>query len=169
MATRKKPRLYGDPATSLFSLLNNLRLKYKDHNKEKPTLRYVEIPDFGLIIKFSDTTVFNVSGYVGYSVMTYQLEHDEKVRLEFSESLMWHLISNGYMAYIRESEDGGNERIFMSLLVNGNWGNKILNKRLSDWSKRPEKSFLIRRTRSLMEKLSVHQIYSRFPDFFDYI
>jgi hypothetical protein len=166
LGNRRKPKLYGDPFVRVYSILNNLRLRYKDVNKSNQLKRSIDIPDFGIRIIFSTE---NKLHSLSYKNMLFNVDFDEKEITKFGSNLMWHLIDNGYMAYIRGHIDGGNEHIFRKLIVSEGWGKKILDKRIEEWSKNPYKTFITEWLTSLVENYSTTEIIARYPTIYDFL
>lgn len=162
----KKPRLYGDPLMRLRSILNNLRLTFKDVNKNSLEKRYIDIPGFGVRIVFSS----NRANYdADYKMMYYNPVADENDILSFGNELMWHVLENGYMAYIREHPDGGNENIFRKFLISEGWGKRIIDKRIEAWEKIPHKEAHLEWLHDVVSEFSTPEIISRYPTFFDFV
>jgi hypothetical protein len=86
----------------------------------------------------------------------------------FREDVMWYLVSRGYLGYIRESEVGGNERIFRAFIVDAGWGQKIMEKRLEIYGDKPEYTYLKLRTEELIA-MPLPKVISYIPGYFDYL
>lgn len=162
----RKSKLYGDPLVRVVSLLNNLRLKYNDVNKDNVIKRFIDIPLFGVRIVFSGSTTNYDSSK---KMMYFNPEAGEQSITDFGHELMWHLIENGYMAYIRHHIDGNNENIFRKLIISEGWGRRILDKRLEEWQKNPHKRFICSWLRDIKEGYGTTEIISRFPTIYDFL
>jgi len=157
-------KVYGDPFTRLYSLLRNLRLEYKEHNKNSQAVRYIECKEFEFRIVFSAAPLGD-----SYRTFLFKADYSEEQTVLFGEELLWYLISCGYMAYIREHPEGSNERIYTQLLVTKGWAEKIVRRRLEDWESRPDRKFMAKRTKLLVGTFSTPEIIHRFPGFFDFL
>ena len=172
MAGKREKRVYGDPLASLRSLLDNLRLKYIEHGKEKKIgiSHIFEIPEFGILVHAAiEENNIQDTDVPGLLKLKYDTDADVFGAEKFGEELMWSLIERGYMAWIREHPQGGNERIFNRLVLANGWGQRILDKRMKDWEKRVDRRFLFSRLKKIAGAFSISEILSRFPGFFDFL
>lgn len=161
-------KIYGEPMVALYSLLDNLRLKYKDYNKNSARDRFIDIPDFGIRIRIADVVEPRPED-VKLDVLQYSQKFDVKAQEEFGEMLMWKIIAAGYMAYIRQHREGGRERIYATLVVNHGWGRKILDKRIAYLKTLPTRKFICSFTEKLLEDFSIYELTQRYPGLFDYL
>lgn len=160
----KKQQQGQPPYWRLTRILNRLAISFKVREPGSPQL-HVIVPDFGIVFRFN--TVASMSAFKGWDVIDVNLNELEVNDEEFGENLMWLLISKGYMAYIREGESG-RSGLYKNLLINQNWGLKIIDKRLELYNNEPKNKFMIERNKRLRD-FSIHYILMHHPDFFDYL
>lgn len=160
-------RIYGEPLTALYSLLHNLRLNYREYNKANPVKRFIDIPGFGIRIRLGVSTPV-VSEDDGMDVMFYHIDMSPEEKNDFGETLMWKLISSGYMHYIRNHGNNG-EHLYNQLLSAHGWGIRILKKRLEYWSGKQDKKYIREALEETIDKLPIIEIGIRFPGIFDYL
>ena len=161
----KKRNVYGDPLTSLYSMLNNLRLKYRKEGKDGEVSVILDV--FGIKIVI-DAKINNVNDSL-YEIFHYKTDWNIEEQKTFGESLMYCLIDRGYMAFIKEHPDAGRGRIYRSLLIEHGWWRRIVKRRLSDWKERKDREFLYKRTSEITNIFSIHELIDRFPGFFDFL
>jgi len=161
----KKRNIYGDPLISLYSMLNNLRLKYVKEGKDNEIS--IVLNNFG--IKIAIDAKIDYTNDSTYEVFHYKTTWNIEEQRIFGESLMYCLIDRGYMAFIREHPDGGRGRIYRSLLIEHGWGRRIIKRRLDDWKLRKDRGFLCKRTNEITNAFSIHELIDRFPGFFDFL
>jgi hypothetical protein len=165
-STNRKKKIYGDPLVSLYSLLHNLRVKYAERNKDKPDERCIELTDFGIRIRFSESASGSDSGYC---TIIYRPDFTDMEQLAFGDTLMFKLIEFGYMEYIKNHPDGGRGRIFRILIIKQNWGRRIIEKRLAYWKNKPTRKYLYDITVAITTEFSSSEIVDRYPDFFSFL
>jgi hypothetical protein len=170
---KNKAKIYGSGLNSLYSLLRNLRIKYKEFNKSSKSTRYIYLSDFGIKIPilFSRDVKMSKSRdeKTGIATVTYVVGSEIKQQEEFGIMLMMELIQAGFFRFIRHSPAGDNERIYKELLIKHGWGMKILNTRLEVWENQPTRKFLYDFTKELVDNFSMPQIIAHYPDIFDYL
>lgn len=160
----KKQQQGQPPYWRLTRILNRLALPFKVREAGSMQL-HVIVPDFGIVFRFSAAT--SMSAYKGWDIIDVDLNELEVSDMKFGENLMWLLISKGYIAYIREG-DSGRAVLYKNLLINQNWGLKIIDKRLELYNNEPKNKFMIERNKRLRD-FSIHYILMHHPDFFDYL
>jgi hypothetical protein len=143
--------------------LNNLRIPFKEFGKD--AAYYMEVPLFGMRFRFNGTADIDDYGWDVYQIDQNKLE---KEPCYFGESLMWDLVKKGLFAYLRESGSGEMERIFKSLVIDGGWGTRILEKRLELYGNDKRNTFLKMRTTGMLN-VSLSRILSLNPGAFDYL
>jgi hypothetical protein len=166
----KKKHIYGAPLTALYSIFSNLRLEYKEIVASPSISPHIFIKEFNIKIylvrkNIELTKVVDSSKLEFY----YSLEWGGMETQEFANNLMFTLIDCGYMAYIRYHPLGANGRIYQSLLVKHNWARRIINKRLEEWAKRPDRQYLHKYTKEITTMFSTLEIVDRYPGFFDFL
>lgn len=144
--------------------LQSLRLRFVEKDKDTP--RYcIEVPLFGMRFKFNGTESPEDAGWKVFLIDT---EKIERVPHYFRDDVMWYLVEKGYMAYIRESEHGGNGRVFRSFVIDSGWGTKIIKKRIEMCGNKPENAFMRARMEEFLH-VPLPKIVSYYPGFFDYL
>lgn len=150
------------PHWRLVRILKRLRLDYREHNKGTVNF-YVSVPQFGFIFRFN--AIVSAEHFPGWDVIDVDLDELAVNDQEFGETLMWSLISKGYMAYLR---DFGSSNLFRTLLIKHDWATKIIDKRLELWKEEPRHRFQIERNK-MFRGASVNYVLMHHPTFFDYL
>lgn len=161
------PKKLQQPRPSYWILTNMLqRLHLKFIEREKGSqLFHIVVPDFGIVFKFNPIQPMN--DYQGWNIIQVDMAALQKNAIPFGESLMFELISRGYMAYIRDPITGVRQ-VFDRLIGREGWGQKIIDKRLELYNNQPQHRFMIKHNTFLREK-SISFILTHYPDFFDYL
>lgn len=145
-------------------LLNNLKLKYSERF---PGQRHfcIEVPLFGMRFRFSNIEEPEDAGWKIFFIDENKLDKEPKY---FYEDVMWYLTEKGYFLYIYESELGGNGKIAKSILIDGGWGQRIIEKRIEMCGKKAEHTFMKTRMEAYLEVPTI-KILSMYPGFFGYL
>jgi hypothetical protein len=157
-------KLQRPPYWRLIQLLRQLRLKYREHDRNEPTF-HITVPDFGLLFKFRASQSF--SEYAGWDQVEVDLDNYAAKEIEFGRDLMFLLIAKGYMAYLRDKERGSSQ-LFRHFLITEGWAQRILDKRLELYKNEPRHRFMIEETKRL-QKMPVHYVVMHYPSYFDYL
>lgn len=112
--------------------------------------------DSSLIIK--DTIEKNFNGWR----KLYVTELDNLIDIKYE--LIWELMKNGYMRYIRTTYP----LQFKNLIIQENFGKRIIDQRLKVWDNLPQNSYLIEENKRALKE-SFTYILSVDPSFFDYM
>lgn len=146
------------------TFLDSLRLRYRENNIGRNNYS-ISAPLFGLRFRFNGVEEPEDKGWKVFFISKKRLETEPNY---FREDVMWYLVDKGYMAFIRESEVGGNERIFRAFIIDAGWGLKILEKRLEIFGQKPENTYMRMRTEELVQ-MPMPKVISYFPGIFDYL
>lgn len=84
--------------------------------------------------------------------------------IEAKEEIIWTLMQSGYMKYVRQNFT----RTFNSLIVQQDFGNKIINERLKRWGNVPKYNFFVEEN-IRARQMPATMILSTEPAFFDYM
>ena len=160
IAQRKRKAQFWQVKT----FLNSLRLKYRENNVGKDNYS-ISAPLFGLRFRFNGVEEPEDRGWGVFLLSKSKLEKDPHY---FREDVLWFLVARGYMGYIRESEMGGNERVFRAFIIDAGWGLRIMEKRLELYGNSAEYNYLRLKTEEFM-KMPLPKVISHYPDFFDYL
>jgi hypothetical protein len=155
--------LESDIETALFAL----RINFKKVSVAKDISVQYLIEDFGIIVcgieRRDYTQVNNAVQNVYEGWKLFHISTNENM-VEKKDDLIWELMRSGYMIWIRNNFP----RQFKQLIVDGNFGLKIINERLRIWNNEPRFKFLVEineaaKTQSMAYLLSIE------PGFFDYM
>jgi hypothetical protein len=147
----------------IVQLLKKLRVKFRERDKGEPGF-HITIDDFGIVFRFNKS--HPLSSYQGWDVFDVDMESYNQNPLEFGRNLMWVLIDKGYMAYLRDPENGNN-MAFKHFLIQEGWAEKILDRRLKEYNNEPRNKFRIEQIKRL-RKLPLHYVIMHYPSIFDY-
>jgi hypothetical protein len=151
------------PHWRIVQLLRKLRVKFKERNKGESSF-HITVDDFGIVFKFNKR--HQLSGFTGWDIFDVDMAVYEENPLEFGRNLMWVLIDKGYMAYLRDPENG-NSKIFRHFLINEGWAEKILDRRLKEYNGEPRNKYKIDQITRL-RKMPLHYVMMHYPSIFDY-
>ncbi len=160
----KKQKAGAPPYWRLTTMLKRLCLKYRERDVGTPFF-HILVPDFGIMFRFNP--VQNVSEFAGWEILDVDIKQLELNDIGFGDSLMFLLISKGYMAYLRSAENGTSQ-VWHKFLVREGWALKIINKRLELYNNEPKHMFMIKHNTRLRDQ-SISYIIMHHPDFFDYL
>jgi hypothetical protein len=83
---------------------------------------------------------------------------------EKTDEIIWDLMRAGYMTWIRKNYP----RQFKQLIVESNFGTKIIKKRLKIWDNEPRFRFLIEENEAALNQSAVY-LLSIDPGFYDFM
>lgn len=146
----------------IVSLLRQLRVKFKERSKGEPGF-HITVDDFGIVFRFNTRAQLN---YTDWDIFDVDMDVYNNNPLEFGRNLMWVLIDKGYMAYLRDPENG-NSKIFKHFLITEGWAEKILDRRLEEYKNEPRNKYRIDQIKRL-RKMPLHYVLMHYPSMFDY-
>lgn len=147
------------------TLLNNLRLKYKEKFKGKSNY-CIEVPLFGIRFRFNEFEQPEDKDWKVFLIDEYKLQENSDY---FYDDVMWYLIEKGYFYYIQESNLGINGAVGKHILIDAGWARKIIEKRIELCGDKPENRFMKARMEELLS-FPVHKILSSYTmGFFGYL
>lgn len=156
--TKKKQQFW-----QVKSFLRDLKLKFTEREKENPEQYNIIIPLFGLVFRFDTADVFLDDGNL--KVFVLDSRRLEKEPSYFCDDVFWYLIEHGYLMYVRDVE-GNPSGLYNRIIVDLDWGQKILQRRLDLYGNDPKWRFKKIRTEEFL-KYPTHFLISRFPGVFD--
>lgn len=161
----KKTDKMSPPYWRLMQILQFLSLTGQERDRGTDN-HCVVVRDFGTVFRYGTGGNFSQK-YQGWDVISLDINTLEENERQFKEELMWHLISKGYMAYLR-GLGGSGEQKMRNLLVRYGWAEKIMNKRLEIYANQPKHNFYIDLNKGLLQ-VPLGRVLAHYPTFFDYL
>lgn len=153
----------------LGAILSALRLEYKKVSLiEGISVQYV-MDTFGVIvcgINRADYVVVDQTLEKEYKDwhLVYVTTFDDINEKRYE--IIWTLMRSGYLTWLRQSV---NDSQFRRLMFDGNFANRILNKRLEVWGDKPKFRYLVTNDLFAKGQGRVSEYLAKEPGYFDYM
>jgi len=147
-------------------ILKTLRVEVKEHYPNSKIQFQFIIDKFGTVVHVIDTRFFEFPepGIDPYEewFQIYIDRTDDLIKKK--EEIIWTLSKAGYMIWLRHE----NPQAFKNLILNYNYGEKIIKERIKVWDGKPKYRFLIDYNTKTIG-VSSGYLMSVEPGFFDYL
>ena len=151
----------------LGAILNALKVEYRKEALIKDISVQFVMHIFGVIVcginradyKLVDTTI--TDQYKGWRVV-YVTTNDNIS--EKRDEIVWTLMRGGYLMWVRHNHTDSQ---FKRLMFDGNFANKVINKRLEIWGDDPKYSYLVECDKFAIGQGRISEYLAKEPGYFD--